>query len=246
MLENLFRLQIVAQRYEDAAHSVAELRAVRSHGATATPGGRAADVQYEIWARAMARAARGGSSFDAAFTAAFRDIFATLDDRTSTLLIRALSFAPQSLEAALRRAVQLRNGRTEISLTDALSLVRAYQRFETHRTFAPLIAPLINEDDARRYVTERDLQVRTADGATVCALLVRPRAAPGRRLPALLTFTIYVDSAVNVSDARRAASNGYVGVTGFTRGKACSPQTPVDRLDRSPTVERWPSRDVWR
>lgn len=88
---------------------------------------------------------------------------------------------------------------------------------------------MISEDDARRYITERDVRVRTADGVTVCALIMRPRATK-EKLPTLLTFTIYVDSAVNVSDARRAASNGYVGVTGFTRGKACSQQSAVPYL----------------
>lgn len=247
MLDNLFRLQTVAGRYEDATRSVAELHAMRSRSASAKPETRAADVQYEISARAMAANARSGTPFDEAFAAAFRAVFATLDDRTATLVIRALSVGPQTLQAAVQRAVQRQNGRTEIALTDALSLLRAYQRLETHRRFAPLIAPLINEDDARRYITERNVQVRTADGATVCALVMRPRAPRGR-LPTLLTYTIYVDSAVNVSDARRAASNGYVGVTGFTRGKACSPQVPVpyghDADDAAAVVE-WIAVQPW-
>jgi putative CocE/NonD family hydrolase len=246
-LDNLFRLQIVGRHYEDAARSVAELRALRTRSASARPTSGAADVQYEIWARAMGASARSGRPFDEAFATAFREVFATLDDQTATLVIRALSVGPQSLEPALRNAVQRQNGRTEIALTDALALIRAYQRFETHRTFVPRVAPLINEDDARRYVTERDVRVRAADGAIVCALLMRPRTPPVRR-PALLTFTIYVDSAVNVSDVRRAASNGYVGVTGFTRGKACSPQTPVpyryDGADAAALIE-WIAAQTW-
>ena len=75
--------------------------------------------------------------------------------------------------------------------------------------------------DSTGYITERDVQVRTRDGATICALIVRPRVS--ERLPALLTFTIYVDSTANLLEASRAAANGYAGVVGFTRGKACSP-----------------------
>ncbi|MDP9224794.1 MAG: CocE/NonD family hydrolase, partial [Actinomycetota bacterium] len=246
-LDNLFRSQIVAGKYEDAAKSVAELHAMRSRNVAAKPEARAADVQYEIWARAMAANARNYTPFDKAFATAFREVFATLDDRTSTLVIRALSVGPQPLRGALRRATQAQNGKTEIAFADAVSLARAYQRFETHRSFAPLIAPLINEDDVRRYITERDVRVRTPDGATVCALIMRPRATKVK-LPTLLTFTIYVDSAANVSDARRAASNGYVGVTGFTRGKACSPQSPVpylyDGADAAALID-WIAAQSW-
>lgn len=136
MLDNLFRLQIVAGKYDEAVRSVAELRALRSRTGTAKLDARAADVQYEIWARAMAATARHRTPFDEAFASAFRGVFATLDDRTSTLVIRALSVGPQSLRGALRRAAEGQNGKTEIAFANALSLVRAYQRFETHRSFA--------------------------------------------------------------------------------------------------------------
>ena len=247
MLDNLFRLQIVAGRYDDAVRSLTELRNIRTRSAAARPEARAADIQYEIWARAMATSARNGLSFNDAFATAFRQVFATLDDRTSALVVRALSVAPAPLRATLQRAVDQQKGRTEIELTDALALVRAFQRYETHRTFRPLVTALINEDDARRYITERNVGVRTPDGATVCAQVMRPRAAAAK-LTALLAFTIYVDSATDVTEMRRAASNGYAGVSGYTRGKACSPQTPVpyryDGADAAALID-WIAAQPW-
>src|SRR6185436_12633509 len=94
----------------------------------------------------------------------------------------------------------------------------------------------------------RDVQVFTPAGAVVCALIMRPRAPRPARLPALLNFTIYVDSAANVSDVRRAASNAYIGVTAYTRGKACSPQAPVpyrfDGEDAAALIE-WIAHQAW-
>ena len=143
---------------------------------------------------------------------------ATLDDRRAALAIRELSASSQRLEGALQLNVQ-----------------RA-------------IAPFIAQDDARRYITERNVQVFTPEGAVVCALIMRPRVARPARLPALLTFTIYVDSAANVADARRAASNAYIGVTAFTRGKACSPQAPVpyrhDGADAAALID-WIAHQPW-
>lgn len=247
MLDNLFRLQIVAGRYDDAVRSLGELRTIRTRSATAKPDAHAADIQYEIWARAMAASSRSGVSFNDAFATAFRQVFATLDDRTSALVIRALSVGTQGLRGTLQRAVEQQKGRTAIELTDALTLTRAFQRYETHRTIRPLVTALVNEEDARRYITERNVGVRTRDGATVCTHVMRPRQPRGK-LTALLAFTIYVDSATDVSEIRRAASNGYAGISGYTRGKACSPQTPVpyrnDGADAAALID-WIAAQSW-
>jgi hypothetical protein len=82
----------------------------------------------------------------------------------------------------------------------------------------------------------------------VCALVTRQRASvkPG---PALLLFTIYVDLTDNLNDARLTAANGYVGVVGFTRGKACSPDAPIpyehDGTDASALID-WITSQPWR
>jgi hypothetical protein len=89
--------------------------------------------------------------------------------------------------------------------------------------------------------------VQTPDGAVVCAIVVRARAHP-EPLPALLQFTIYADSLVARRDALLAAAHGYVGVTGFTRGKACSPDTPVpyvyDGADAAALID-WIAAQPW-
>ncbi len=142
-------------------------------------------------------------------------------------------------------ALQVQKGKSAISLADALRLVRAYQIDRSYRAFTPLMAPLIAEDDERRYVIDRDIRVRMADGATVCAaFVVRPRHAR-ERLPALLEFSIYNPL---FSEARRSASNGYAAVEGQTRGKGCSPDTPVpyehDGADASALID-WIAAQPW-
>jgi putative CocE/NonD family hydrolase len=224
-LDDLFRLEIVAGRYDDAVRSLTELRAMRARAPHTSLQLRSADIEYEIWARAMSAAQQAGG-FDDAYAAAFRGTFRGLDDRTSALVIRTLTWSPVTLQGAVRSLADRLSGKHDVPLRDVVALVRAYQRLETHRAFAPLVAPLIAADDARRYVTERDVQVRVPDGATICAWIMRPRGAEKR--PALLQFTIYVDSTSAMSDIRRAASNGYAGVTAYTRGKACGSDVPIE------------------
>jgi uncharacterized protein len=242
-LGNLFRLQFVAGRHAAAAETLDAWRAAR--GNTAPPEIRATNELYGMLATAMQRA--GAARLDEAFQETFRAAMRGLDDRTSALLIRALGVNQRSLEGAVNAAVQRQEGKSVISLADALRLVRAYQTRETFRAVVRIAQPLIAEDDRRRYIIDANVPVRTPDGATVCALVVRPRLA-AVRLPALLNFTIYADPDAKLIDARRAASNGYVGVVGYTRGKLCSPDIPVpyehDGSDAATLID-WISRQPW-
>jgi putative CocE/NonD family hydrolase len=253
-LDNLFRVQMAAGQYAAAAMTIEALRALPATGDP--PQDRARDAQYEILARAEARSARGGASLAQAFRTEFLVLVRPLDNRTSALVMRLFNGKDTgglSLlidQSALRRDVDLilarQKGKSTIALADALALIRAWQIEESYRTFMPFAAPLVNEDDNRRYIVQKNIQVHTPDGAILCAQIVRPRLTG--RLPTLLEFTVYADPMSTMSEARRSASNGYVGITGFSRGKMCSPDTPVplehDGADAAVLID-WISRQPW-
>ncbi len=242
-LDNLFRVQIVARRNADAINTLTALRALR--GNRVSPSATAADALYAILA--TSRQHGNGAQFDDAFRRAFRDAVGQLDDRTSALVMRALRVNRLALDRAVTGALQQQNGKDIVSLADALRLMKAYQIQQAFRSIVPLAAPLVAEDDRRRYIVDNDVQVRTPDGATVCATVMRQRSVT-RRLPALLNFTIYAAAEANLGEARRAASNGYVGVEGLTRGKGCSADKPVpyehDGSDAAALID-WIARQPW-
>ena len=194
-LDNRFRLEFVAQRYADAARTIAELRGLSNDGYP--PQAAARDAQYEILSRAEERSRRDRISLADAFGAEFRALVRPLDNRTSALVMRlfngsstgglSLLIDRAALQRDLDRALAAQKGKTTIALVDALALIRAYQIEESYRLFMPFAATLVNEDDNRRYIIEKDVRVPTPDGATVCAQIVRPRIS--ERLPALLEFT---------------------------------------------------------
>jgi len=243
--DNMFRLQIVAGQYAEASKTLASLRALPASGVSAQAG--AAQVLYTIFAEAKARQSQDGSPFDQAFQRSFREAFGRLDDRTSALVIRALGVDLSAIQQNLNDALASRKGKRGIMLADTITLIRAYQDEQAFRSISPLATPLIDEDDRRRYLIDKDVAVKTADGATVCAMVVRPRSVAGR-LPALLNFTIYADPRTTLDEARRTASNGYAGVEGLTRGKGCSPDSPVpyekDGSDAAAMID-WISRQPW-
>jgi putative CocE/NonD family hydrolase len=121
-----------------------------------------------------------------------------------------------------------------------------YNEREIYRAFGSTSADLITVDDAHRYTVQKDVTVAMPDGGSVCALIIRPLGRP--KLPALLQFTIYNDTLTLLRDARRSASNDYVGVIGLVRGKGCSPGDIVpyehDGADAAALVD-WIAAQPW-
>src|ERR1700726_4673679 len=81
---------------------------------------------------------------------------------------------------------------------------------------AQIFAAPVGEDDAQRYIVEKDVAVPIPDGGLICTLIVRPREAAAP-LPTLLQFTIYNDAASLMREALRSASHGYVAIMALTR-----------------------------
>jgi uncharacterized protein len=239
LLDNLFRLHLLSGRLAEADSTLAEWRRAWSARGDRTARARAVNVQYEIYLRAKRLQADSGGAFPGALARAFRERFARLDDRTAALVARTFNPPPPGAASPATD--------TTVSVPDAVAWLRGEQVAATYRELGRLAAPLLREDDARRYAMESNVQVKTPDGATVCAMVWRPRTGPSR-LPVLLQFTIYADTMPLVFDLRRNASNGYAAVMGFTRGKACSPDAPVpyvhDGADAAALIE-WISRQPW-
>ncbi|NKF23612.1 CocE/NonD family hydrolase [Solimonas marina] len=196
----------------------------------------------------LARARRDGRLTAARFAKAFHEVVDPLDDRTAALLVRQIDISPIYYPFAQRFAEALKAAKTqaELSVAESLALLSAYQRYDAYQAFAEYARPLIEAEDARRYIIE-DVQVPTADGASISVRVVRLRRLSGK-LPALLNFTIYADPQSSLNEARRSAAHGYVGVEGFTRGKWRSPDAPVayedDGRDADAVID-WIARQPW-
>jgi len=83
-------------------------------------------------------------------------------------------------------------------------------------------APPTGSGDDSGYDIRDDVLIKTHDGATLSATVVRKKGVT-QPLPTLLTLDIYTDPAAFRSRGKDAADHGYVGVTADTRGKRLSP-----------------------
>src|SRR3954451_6250253 len=151
-LDGEFRLQLLAGRPVQARETLTHLRKAQATRRDTTPADHALDAQYEIYLRAKQLQADSTLSFADGFARAFRERFAKLDDRGAALVARTLSIpAPSAPETPWGSAGKGARD-TTIALTEAVHWLRAVQVAQTYQEIGTLAAPLIREDDKRRYI----------------------------------------------------------------------------------------------
>jgi predicted acyl esterase len=245
-LDNLARIQVVAGDYSAADSTAAQLRAYREE----RPGGVTpiSDFAIQLYAAAKAKQRMQNVSEVAALNQVFAELAGMIDDADAAVAMPyALGAYPGGIRVRLDDAIARANEAPILTVPAAIDLIRRYAALRAYTLIAPELERLLKEDDARRYITTPGVLVPTKDGAHTCALIVRPRKAASVRLPALLNFTIY-ESEVNMDEARRSASHGYVAVEGLTRGKGCSPDKAVSHEhdgDDAASLIEWISHQAW-
>jgi uncharacterized protein len=101
--------------------------------------------------------------------------------------------------------------------------------------------------DTAHYIISDSVMIRTGDGATLSAVIVRKKDAPAK-LPTALFFFIYSNIQRSLGEARYAADHGYVGMVADTRGKRLSPDA-IEPYEHEPhdvnTVIGWIVQQPW-
>ncbi|GAB3988261.1 CocE/NonD family hydrolase [Spirosoma daeguense] len=115
-------------------------------------------------------------------------------------------------------------------------------------SFAQQTAATKFEDASSPYDIQDSVLIKTRDGATLSAIVVRKKNV-AQPLPVVLQFTIYVrDKGRDMKTLKESADNGYVGVIAYTRGKRFSPDEiyPYEH-EANDTYEviDWISKQPW-
>jgi putative CocE/NonD family hydrolase len=202
-------------------------------------------IQYEMFSNAKLIQANKNTSFEDAFRRSFRDAHDKLSDkqayRASSSLVFDLTRAQNDLQASLEKL----KGKTHLELKDAIELVRQYQLYQVYKGILPLTGLLVKEEEDRRYLIQDNVLIKTKDGATLSAIVIRKRGATTPQ-PTALCFNIYTDLSRTL--AMIAATHGYVGVTAETRGKRLSPDEIVpyehEAQDTYGVID-WISKQPW-
>ena len=241
-LANLSALQSVTGGYAAADATRQELREWRHSAHGVWPADRS--VVYDIYLHARAVEAAGRVQFAQALAQSFQEVVPRLNDPDAYAITWSFEAPPPvSLETLQRQFDRLRP-KGSVTLAEAVDLIWNYFSFSVYRSLHPLVDSLVAADEGRRYITEDSVLIKTPGGASISALVVRPRNGP-KALPALLEFTIYVYPQNN---AMECAAHGYVGVVAYARGKSRSPDKAVPFEhdgDDARAVINWIAKQPW-
>jgi hypothetical protein len=240
-LANLSALQMAAGNYEAAYVSRQSLRDRRRRADAGRPVGR--DAIYDMYAHAKAMQAQNHMSFADAFAKSYREVVPRLNDLDAYAVTGWLGTSPAVFRDALQKAFDQQRTDDSIGQPEAVELIRAYLSFDAYRSFGPLVDSLDTEDEHKRYEFDNDVHIKTRDGVSIAAVLVRPKT-PSTPLPTLLEFTIY-DSQ---NYAKECAAHGYVGVVAYARGirTKSRPVVPYQHDgDDARAVIGWIAKQAW-
>lgn len=248
-LATLSILQLVAGNDQAAADTRQTLQQRRRHiDAGHDPGtGRRVD----LYASARSIAVREQRPYADALAQVFRDTAAALSDQQAYQLGVSLRASAAPLRDPVQRAFEhARSQRNSLNQAEALELIRAYLAYEAQRSFTVHVAPLIAEDDAKRYRVDAALTIPVGGKRTLQAYLLRPRdAGAARRVATLLEFTVGPGA---IEAARASAAHGYAGLMVTARdsavstaGKSLRPMPFQTEDDDARAVMRWVARQTW-
>ena len=240
-LANLSALQMVAGNYSAADESRQSLRERRRRTNGIRPVAR--DIIFDIYAHARALELRDRLNFADAFAKSYREVAGRLNDRDAYTVNAWFRASPLFYKDSFQKLLDLQRTSDSIGESAAFDLFRAYLYFDAFRVFAPSVDDLIEEDDRRRYEVDDGILIDTPSGASIAAMLIRPRGA-AKPLPALLEYTIY-DSA---NRAKECAAHGYVGVVAYSPGVRGTPGPVLPYQhegDYARTVINWITKQSW-
>jgi putative ATP-binding cassette transporter len=209
-LDTLSVMQMVAGDYTAAYGSRQSLRD-RRRPDIAHPLG--AEVTLDLYAYAKMLEAENRIPFAEALAQAFDALVAPLTDQDAYAVTGWLDKSPQPFEQAVQQALAPQRAMDRIGQSEAVALIWKYVEYSAHRSVAPLARTLDAGDEARRYVADSGVRVRTPDGTFIDALVVRPRSS-ATPLPTLFQFSLNGAT----QDAEECAAHGYVGVVAYVRG----------------------------
>lgn len=243
-LDNLLRLEIVAQEYEK---SLLTLDTIRSFYRQSAPQlAPVISFNFQLFSKAKLYQLKTGKSFDESYKAVLADVGGNLTENQINIAGNYFETEIGPLQNEFNKLLKKQSVTDSISLTDARQLCRAYLNVVVAKSSIPLGKPFFTELEKKFYSIEEKVTIKTKDGASLQATIVRSKKYTSP-LPAILNFNIYI-GARDKTIAKMAAVNGYVGIVVNTRGKGLSPQEiepfEKDAADAYEIID-WISKQEW-
>jgi uncharacterized protein len=246
-LNTLFRLQIISKAYSDANKTIETLRTISKESSTAFP--ELFLIQHELFSKAKLKQNASNENFDIIFKHSLSHLFSSLDDKSAAHINTYFQTRNgwKDLYTNLQGVLKNLKNKDSLSLSESLDLCRNYYVYYLYKNIEEDAKFIIEEDDKKRYIIEDSVLIKTKEGITLSAIVVRKKNM-SQPQPTALVFTIYTEFEQNILLAKRSAAHGYVGVVADSRGKRLSPDAIVpyehDGKDAHAVID-WITKQTW-
>ncbi|WP_374462975.1 CocE/NonD family hydrolase [Chryseobacterium sp.] len=211
LMDNLFRLQMVAQDYKNSLASLSENRNLFADN---NMGGYRY-IGFELYTLAKTEQKENNISFSSALQKVFNQKYESLPENLIPRLELALNGDVKESRKLLKNLLDKQKGKDSIDYRTALALCKSYLSYKTYSSIKPQVMQLLASKDKEKFITEtKDLKI---NGNTLTITIVRKKENTSP-LPVILTNNIYAGPIDNFL-GKRAATYNYVGAVVNTRGK---------------------------
>jgi uncharacterized protein len=246
-LNNLFRMQIISEAYDDANKTIETLRFRSKENEP-----KFSDlflIQHELFSKAKQKQNFSNEPFDVIFKESFKSLFTNLDDKSAAHIYSNFQSRNglNDLQSNLQGVLNNLKDKDSLNMSEALDLCRNYYIYYLYKHIEGSAKQAIAEDDQKRYIIEDSVLIITKEGIILSAIVVRKKDISMPQ-PTALVFTIYTEFEQNVILAKQSAAHGYVGVVADSRGKRLSPNEIVpyehDAKDANAVID-WIAKQSW-
>jgi uncharacterized protein len=223
--DDLSYFQMVGEQYAEENKSLDSLREFYKSGYSESNSVKGLFFPEQAFASAKLIESEKHIPFANAYSIVFRRLYNSLPERTDIDVEASIRYYGENLGTFQIHFFELLNsqkGKDSIYAADARKLCIAYMQYNVYNQVVKLSDPLIAEHEVKRFIIEDSVLIKTRDGATISAVIVRNRNIGGKQ-PTILKFNIY-NSSSDKEMAKISAINGYVGIVASTRGKGLSPE----------------------
>ena len=237
-----FLLQLASGSYQEAVATATTRRQQLPAGTAPDPS-----IRLELYARTKAAEAGGSVDPERAFRKAFSELVSSMDDKTALTVEYFLKARVWFFQRGVDQALARHQNQREMTHAEALELLNHYFNLKALQSFAPWLDSAIAADDLQRYIIDTNVLIKTKEGVTLCAVVVRKKGIT-EPLATSLSFNIQTDIDYWLNQAKTAAIHGYVGVVADPRGKRLSPDQIApwehDAGDTYAVID-WISKQPW-
>ena len=241
-LDNLFRVQLLANRYE-AVEPILTRLALINFGDTVNT--KAFGFVYKIFSATMATNPTV-DEFARVYDQKFTEAYQALSTDGKNWAAEYFDRNPGEILAAFTKNKEANLNQDSLTIEKAVALCRSYCAAISYTATFSLAKQLLLRIEQEQYIKQDSILIKMPDGGTISLTIVRNKKTTSA-LPAVLMFDIYSSSDM-AGRCKEIASRGYVGIIADTRGKRLSPDAiepfEYDAKDAYYIID-WISKQPW-